>query len=59
MYQMVFLVSFTFLVIYFVGIVSKMRVIEMIDYKEVCFVNLNCNAFYIIQTMSHSVENTS
>ena len=39
----------------FVGIVSKIRVIETIDYKEVCFVNLNCKAFYIIQTIVHNM----
>ena len=38
-----FLVSASFSVIYFVGIVSKIRVIEIVDYKEVFFVNLNCN----------------
>ena len=47
--ERVFLVSVTFSVFYFVGIVSKIQLIEIIDYKEVCFVNLNCKAFYIIQ----------
>ena len=36
------MVSVTFSVIYFVGIVSKIRLIEIIEYKKVCFVNLNC-----------------
>ena len=48
MYQMK---GYPFSVISFVGIVSKIRVIEMIDYTEVCFVNLKYKAFYIIQTM--------
>ena len=35
---------------------SKIRIIKIIDYKEVCFVNLNCKAFYIIQTMCRIVH---
>ena len=41
MYQMKEYFGFCYiLVIYFVGIMSKSWVIEIIDYKEVCFVKL-------------------